>query len=212
MIEVLSLVLQALLSVGLIVWGISIYASGNETYRTYLLILAGALWLVFDIYQMATHKKNQAKKQELPEQEKAFVQAMNADAPGQDDEHSTDAVSLPTPKLIKLTPAGNARADRFQVFLNGDPVGEASAKSPLVFQTALLKNVLHVENSSGEKSLPFFFEVVQDGSKEGALYIGFDSHNNLIILLSAGMVFSNIMNGIKKLDGTEPHIAHGGAE
>lgn len=209
----LAIILQALLSLGMLIFGIALYASGRGTFSTYMLIVAGALYLVFEIYQLATYKKRMQKKAAAPEQEQAFIQSnaqpaqnaalapQTAQAAPQTTPGSGDAAALPKPKNIKLVPAGNTRSGTYKTYLNGNLVGETNARKPLVFSTGVVRNVLSVENAAGEKSFPFFFEVVQDGSGDGTLYIGFDSHQNLIILLSAGMSFSDTMNGIKRLPG-----------
>ena len=58
-------VLQALLSIALIIWGISKYIDGTETHRTYMLIVGGGLWLIYDIYLIATHRRKTQDEQEV---------------------------------------------------------------------------------------------------------------------------------------------------
>ena len=58
-----KIMIQMLTSIGMIIWGISIYASGNENYRTYMLIVGGALWLIADIAQLTNYIKKKRKSE-----------------------------------------------------------------------------------------------------------------------------------------------------
>jgi hypothetical protein len=108
-----------------------------------------------------------------------------------------DAVQLPNPREINLIPPSDVM-EGYRVLLNGEFVGETKARTPFVFSTSLIENVLSVESYDGQKSLPLFFKVMH-GEYKSFLYIGLDNHNNLAILLSPDIIWGNTVNGIKKL-------------
>jgi hypothetical protein len=125
-------------------------------------------------------------KQDLPQLMETFIENLK----------NGNAIQLPNPKEIQLIPPRDVFKS-YNVILNGKLIGETIARTPFVFSTSLIKNVLYVESPDGQKSLPLFFEIMsynKFNSFNRFLYIGLDRHHNLAILLSHGL-----SSGIKKL-------------
>jgi hypothetical protein len=58
-------ILQAVISIAMIIYGISKYVNGTETHRTYMLIVGGGLWLIYEIYLISTHNRKMQEVQEV---------------------------------------------------------------------------------------------------------------------------------------------------
>jgi len=146
-------ILGLLISIFLIVGGLSGTLVLRFTNSSAALVVVGFVFLAVNIFSIATHGRNKRKREEaataLAAVNKEFYDTMKADKNPQRLSHPRSI------DLYLLTRLTNKSA--YPVYLNGKSQGEISPKNrPLSLTTNRVKNALVVVGEDGFKSYMFF--------------------------------------------------------
>ncbi|MDR2530374.1 MAG: hypothetical protein LBC65_02380 [Oscillospiraceae bacterium] len=142
------LIIQLLITLGLIIGGLSGQLVLRGTDSSPALVVFGCLWLIYDIYQIAAYRKRKAQD--------AVTNSQIADLQAQE--------PLPSPYVIEMTRKSGVvgAAVKYKIFLNGEPVGELRNGGTLSVETRFRKNAV----TSPVFMKPFFFEIDSNGRAE----------------------------------------------
>ena len=153
-------ILGLLISIGLIIGGLSGNLVLRGTNSSTALVVVGFCFLVWDIITLATHNKNKQKALAAAEEfarksEELSVSIINEDEPK----------LLPATREIQVNLAANPmKRATYQLFLNGQPCGEISNDNKsAVLRTDRVKNALSALNEAGVQAF-YSFEVTGDAA------------------------------------------------
>ena len=152
-------ILQLLVSIGLIIGGLSGEYVLRGTESSTALVVAGFAWLAWDIYSIATHGRKKRKAEEAAAEQakksEAFVAGLLSEA---------DSQRLPEARQVDVSFGAGSLMNRsqYQLTLNGQPCGAVSLSNRSAqLRTERVKNVLCVSGEKGGKAF-LFFEVSGD--------------------------------------------------
>jgi hypothetical protein len=134
-------IIQLLISIGLIIGGLSGELVLKGTNSSSLLVVFGFVWLIYDIYSIYAYKKAQAKIRESIEESIA-----------------NESSKMESPGTVLLTRTSNILgcAMGVRVFLNGVEQAVLKNGKTLVMQTEFLQNTLVVISANNViKSIRF---------------------------------------------------------
>ena len=147
-----SKILGLFISIGLIIGGLSGQLVLRGTDSSVALVVAGSLWLLWDLYRLATHNSDAEAK--------AFAEKAFADACARFAASIIRATeSLPAERSIeiKLTNASLFSNTQYQLHLNGESAGTLSTDcKQITLTTQRVRNTLHTVNKEGTTCYLFF--------------------------------------------------------
>ncbi|MDR1197723.1 MAG: hypothetical protein LBK94_01750 [Prevotellaceae bacterium] len=130
-------IIQLLISIGLIIGGLSGEFVLRGTDSSGLLVVFGCIWLIYDIYSIYAYKKARSDIQKAEEESLA-----------------NESVKIENPCTVSLTRKKNiiGCAVGIRVFLNGAEQGVLKNGKTIIMQTELLHNVLVVKYNADDKT------------------------------------------------------------
>jgi hypothetical protein len=142
-------------SIFLIAGGASGHLVLRGTNSSQALMVVGVIFLIWDIYSIATHKRQKEKfeiaQKDAMEKNEKFAAAIMEESDSLDKEYQYKLVPYPEKSFVH---------GKYQVYLNGEHIGQISEKEKnVMIKTRKVKNVLCVVDDNdkiGSKGYSFF--------------------------------------------------------
>ena len=143
-------IIGLIISIGLILGGLSGELVLRGTESSTALIVVGVLFLIWDLYALATHNRNEQEIKTFSKLCETFAAKIETD---------TTTLSAERKIEIKLYPENLFKSEFYKLYLNGERVGMIDSEDKkFTLRTQRVRNVLCAVSENEIKTY-FFFEV-----------------------------------------------------